>query len=481
MTENQIPLARVAKKRASPWPWLLPLLALGAALWLLRGAFAARGPELTVRFEQGHGLRAGDALRTRGIQVGVVERITLSEAGDGVVVRARLDPSAAELARASTRLWIARAELGPSGVRDLDTLVGPRYLALAPGDPQAPPAQAFRGLERPPLATDLAGGLELVLEAESRLGLAEGAPVSYRGLSVGQIAQIGLSADRSRIELRALIAPGYADLVRQNTRFWVAGGLTLEAGLIEGLELRIQSLESLLAGGVALATPEALAPAANHGARFELLPEMPAGALDWRPNLPLRELGLPAGAVRPSPGRTALVWKQGAWIAREERRSGWCLRGQDALIGPADLLAPPPEARSGSARLEYEGQALELPAASGGKPATAAVEGPPETETAALRRLPLPHDPQGFPRSQERRATAPEALLLCGDPALGALSIEAEALAAVEGAQRWRIISGPRLPADWHGAPALARSDGRLLGCLLLDGDQASIGLLPAE
>jgi hypothetical protein len=483
MTPVEVPTARIAAPRKSPWPWLLPLLALGAALWLLRGVWAARGPELTVRFEQGHGLRAGDALRTRGIQVGVVERITLAEGGDGVVVRARLDPSAAHLARAGTRLWVARPQLGPTGVSDLDTLVGPRYLALAPGDPGEPETHAFRGLERPPLGADLVGGLEVVLEAESRLGLAEGAPLSYRGLTVGQIAQLGLSADRSRIELRALIAPAYADLVRENTRFWVNGGFSLEAGLIDGLELRVQSLESLLAGGVSLATPETLTPPANHGARFELLAEMPEGALDWRPNLPQRELGLPVGAPRPRPGRAALVWKQGAWIAREQRRSGWCLRGQDSLIGPADLLEPPPQARPGSARLEFEGQQLDLPlAVSAPEPAQA--EGMVAQDAArslGLLRMPQPEDPSGGPRERERRPALPEDLLICGDPAMGALAIEASRLEPLAGSEQWKLTLEGHLSGDWHGAPVLARRDGFLIGCLLIDDTGPRIALLPSE
>lgn len=475
-----LPTALIAPAKRHWWPWALPAAALLAVLWLLWGAWSSQGAEIAVRFEAGHGLRAGDPVRTRGIQVGIVERVHLVDAGRAVLVRARLAPSAEDLARKGTRLWIARPEIGPAGVSDLDTLVGPRYLALLPGDPKEPESHAFRGLERAPVGSEFSGGLEILLEAPARQGLAAGAALLYRQMPVGQITQVSLSADRSRVELRAVVGPRYADLVRDNSQFWVAGGLELEAGLLDGFKLRLDSLESLLSGAVAFATPNAVGAAAATGARFPLLGEAPENALAWRPNLPVGSLTLPAGTGLPQPKRTALAWKEGALIAFSERRTGWSLRAANGLIGPRDLLSAPDDARAGSARLEVDGQELAVMPREATNTKAEKKAADKRDRMGGLLRLPLPADPGGWPAERERLAEEPEDLLVCGDAASGTLAIEAARLKPLEGARLWQVDAEVSFDEGWHGAPVIARADGKLLGCLLAHRDGARIALLEA-
>jgi paraquat-inducible protein B len=462
-----LPVAQIAPLTRNWWPWALPLAALLAVLWLLWGAFSSQGPEIAVRFDTGHGLRAGDPVRTRGIQVGVVERVQLIDSGRGVLVRARLEPSAGDLARKGTRLWIARPEIGPGGVSDLDTLVGPRYLALSPGAAEQPESHAFRGLERAPVGSEFSAGLEILLEAQARQGLAAGAALLYRQMPVGQVTQVALSADRSRVEVRVVVGPRYADLVRENSQFWVASGLELEAGLLDGLKLRIDSLEGLLSGAVAFATPNAVGGPAATGARFELLSEAPENALAWRPNLPLGSLSLPSGAALPRPRRTALAWKEGALIAF-------------SLIGPRDLLSAPDDARAGSARLEVDGQELAVMPREETNTKAEKKAADTRDRLGGLLRLPLPADPTGWPAERERMAEAPEDLLVCGDAASGTLAIEAARLKPLEGARLWQVDAELAFDEGWHGAPVISRADGKLLGCLLAHRDGARIALLEA-
>ena len=76
-------------------------------------------------------------------------------------------------------------------------------------------------------------------------------------------------------EWLAIEAP-YADLVRMNSRFWNAGGFSFKIGLM-GAEFKNTSLESLVSGGVAFATPQGekgeLAPPAPEGAVFQIATE----------------------------------------------------------------------------------------------------------------------------------------------------------------------------------------------------------------
>ncbi len=78
------------------------------------------------------------------------------------------------------------------------------------------------------------------------------------------------------------------NLVRTNTRFWNTGGFSFKVNLF-GAELKDTSLESLVSGGMAFATPDTLplAPAAAAGAQFGLASEPDKEWLKWAPNIPV--------------------------------------------------------------------------------------------------------------------------------------------------------------------------------------------------
>ncbi|MBU5719389.1 hypothetical protein ICN64_37520, partial [Pseudomonas aeruginosa] len=47
----------------------------------------------------------------------------------------------------------------------------------------------------------------------------------------------------------------YVPLVRTGSRFWNASGFGVDASLFKGLSLRTESMEALMEGGIAFATP----------------------------------------------------------------------------------------------------------------------------------------------------------------------------------------------------------------------------------
>jgi paraquat-inducible protein B len=54
----------------------------------------------------------------------------------------------------------------------------------------------------------------------------------------------------------------YASLITPDTRFWNASGIDVDIGLFSGAKIHAESMESLLAGGIAFATPVAGTPPA---------------------------------------------------------------------------------------------------------------------------------------------------------------------------------------------------------------------------
>ncbi|HYE02852.1 MAG TPA: MlaD family protein [Phycisphaerales bacterium] len=289
------PAAIVGPRGRFSWAWLLPVLALGVAAWLLYSGLAERGPLIEISFENGSGIRAGDPVSYRGVRIGEVETVSLAASLESVRVRARLDREASGVAVEGSRFWVVRPEVSLAGVTGLETLLGPRYIEVQPGD--GPRRSAFAGLEqppgRPPHATS-GSSLELVLLAPTIGSISAGSPVLYRGLQVGSVRTVGLAPDARAVEITVRLDAVHANLVRDNSRFWNAGGLGVDWGITSGLTVRAGSLQSVVGGGVAFATPDKPGAPVADGHRFTLEPKPDDDWLEWAPALDV--LG------RPGPG-----------------------------------------------------------------------------------------------------------------------------------------------------------------------------------
>lgn len=457
-TLEGLPRAVLVPRARRSWAWLLPLFALVLVAFLGRDAWLARGPRITVHAPEGHGIRGGDALLHRGIPVGRVEAVRLSADLAGIVLEVRLERSAAGLARAGSRFWIVRPELSPEGVRGLETLVGTRHLAVLPGPVGGPSQASFVALAEPPVEEAVeVGGLEVVLQADRRGALGPGSPITYRELRIGTVLSVGLASDATCLEARAYVRPAYAALVRRDSRFFRAGGIEFRAGLVEGLALELDSLASLLSAGVGLATPDEPGAPVSTGERFELFERAEPEWLAWRPALAVGSDLLPRGAPLPRPVRARLRWKEGRILAGSEARQGWVLLVEGGVVGPRDLLEPPAQARAGSPVLELGGEEFALvPSAVG--------------LGDGLARLPVKLPGSAWPASLVRALEAAEDLVIVGDAASAPVPVAASRLG--RDGSGWRI--DPAVPLDdaWHGAAAVSRRDGSVVG-LVLHGDGA--------
>lgn len=285
-----IPEARIVARRSwVSWAWMAPLLALLVVGALVYEAIQQRGTPITITFHDGRGLSANDPVNCRGVQVGVVERVRLAPDLDGVVAHVRLYPDAEALASAGTEFWIVRPEVSLRGVTGLDALLGPQYIEVAPAPAGAARRTHFAGLESP-LRSDRAapGSLNIVLLAPRRGSITVGSPVTYRDMRVGSVLDIRLADDSTRVEISAAIDPPYVDLVRDTSQFWNASGVGVDFGLFGGLTFRADSLEAILTGGIAFATPaKKSGSAVEPGHRFDLAAKADAEWLTWDPVIPL--------------------------------------------------------------------------------------------------------------------------------------------------------------------------------------------------
>lgn len=270
--------------------WTIPVAALAVlAAFLLVQVNQERGPRITIAFPDAAGLEPGDDLIHRGLSVGTVRGISLSSDFESVIVEAELAPFAKGLAVEGTRFWIVRPEVGLAGVSGLDTIIGPRYIAVETGRAAEPSWQrSFTGLDSAPddpvTAED---GLLVRLRAQSAGSITKGSAVLYRNTRVGRIIGVSLASNATIVEVDAVIDAGFARLVRDNSRFWDASGVGVDFGLFRGLSVEAGSIDAVLRGAVAFATPTNPGRVVDAGHEFDLQPAPESKWLEWAPVIPL--------------------------------------------------------------------------------------------------------------------------------------------------------------------------------------------------
>ena len=151
MTGEETPKARVRRRRVLRLVWMVPAMAIAVAAYLLWQRLQEYGPEVRVTFADGAGLRIGQTpLRYRGVQVGEVIGVGLSEDEKRAVVRIRLTRFGAGLAREGSRFWIVRPRVGFGQVTGLTTVLSGPEINVIPGKQGEPAQYEFTGLDNPP-------------------------------------------------------------------------------------------------------------------------------------------------------------------------------------------------------------------------------------------------------------------------------------------------------------------------------------------
>lgn len=287
---NKPPAPTIIRTRRSlPLIWVVPLVAFIVGGWLIARNSRDQGPEITIRFQNGAGIEAGKTiLEHKGVAVGSVESVQLDGKLDEVLVKVQLARNAADLARADSQFWLVRPEIGFSGIKGLDTLFTGARLKVRPGT-GGQPATEFTALRRAPLLESSDRGRTFILRADKLGALTPGAPVFFREVKVGFVETHKLTPDADGVLIRIRIRTPYDQLIHADTRFWNSGGIMVKIGLT-GAEIRSNSLESLISGGVAFATPDTPnAQPAPEGSEFGLADEAEKEWLKWKAKIPIEE------------------------------------------------------------------------------------------------------------------------------------------------------------------------------------------------
>jgi len=241
---------------------------------------------VNVQFNSVKGLSAGSVVKYQGINVGKVKNITLTKNTGKVLATVQLDGALKNLLGHKSRFWVVSAKLGLARTENLEALIAGNYMQLLPLKGKF--SNSFTGLEDQPLR-QISEGYNISLTA-SRLGSVKvGDPVYYRQIRVGKVVGYELAETADQILIHLALRHRFRPLIRENTRFWHASGISANINLFGKSIIRTESLESIISGGIAFATPDnyQMGKLLPENSYFILYDEPQAAWLNWNPIIQL--------------------------------------------------------------------------------------------------------------------------------------------------------------------------------------------------
>ncbi len=217
---------------------------------------AQAGLSVKVKVSDVSGLTPGSTpVMYNGVQVGTVKSIDMDKDFNGATATLSMDPRTEDFLNSKTEFWMVKPSISLAGITGLEALVKGNYLSVRFASGGDPTRDFVIRPKAPPLNLD-SPGLHLVLTTDQLGSLEVGTPILYRQMKVGSVQSYQLSRrDPSRLIIGVHIEPEYAKLVNTSSRFWNISGVTISGGL-DGIKLKSESLQTLIAGGIAFDTPD---------------------------------------------------------------------------------------------------------------------------------------------------------------------------------------------------------------------------------
>ncbi|MFM0209549.1 MlaD family protein [Paraburkholderia sediminicola] len=249
--------AAVAAKQ-SKWGlqlvWVVPIVALLIAGWLVVQSVMKSGPTITIRFSTGEGIEAGKTkIKFKNVDVGVIRSVELSDDHKTVIASAEMSRNASSMLVDDTRFWVVRPRISGGTVSGIGTLLSGSHIGMDIGTAQKARSD-FVGLESPPVLASGAPGREFVLKSDNLGSLDVGSPVFFRRLQVGQIVSFALDPEGAGMIIHVFVNAPYDRYVTSDTRFWHASGVDVTLDTT-GVKVNTESLVSVLIGGLAFENP----------------------------------------------------------------------------------------------------------------------------------------------------------------------------------------------------------------------------------
>ncbi len=234
--------------------WVIPFLALAAALIVAWQTYSERGPLIEIEFKNGAQIAKRETeLRYRDVTVGVVEDVKFANDLSAVIASVRVDKEVAPYIDALSTFWVVRPELTTRGVSGLDTVLSGVYIEGSWDSEIGPKQTRFSGLSDAPLFNSGREGLQIALKTTPGGSLTDNSPITFRGIEVGRVGKAQISKQGNFAIAEAIIFEPHTNLISPTTRFWETSGFTFSVGP-SGAEIDFSSLATLVSGGLTFDT-----------------------------------------------------------------------------------------------------------------------------------------------------------------------------------------------------------------------------------
>lgn len=254
---NNPPSATVKPIKSISTVWFIPIIAIFIGCWMLYYQWSNQGPQIIIEFATAEGIEAGKTkIKSRNVDIGEVSKIELSRNSNSVFVTARIQKSAEHLLVENSQFWVVSPQISHSGVSGLSTLISGVYIEISPGDSHEEQFE-YQALDSPPVTPLGTPGLHITLNSNDQFAYAEGDPIIYKGLTVGQFEDIYFNFDERIVYYNAFIKAPYHQLLTTNTKFWDVSGIQVDLNS-DGISLKTGSFATVLTNGVTFGVPEGM-------------------------------------------------------------------------------------------------------------------------------------------------------------------------------------------------------------------------------
>jgi len=279
----------MASRLKSSWYlWVFPVIALVIVISLFTTFFRVRGPVIQIAFDDASVIKPEKTtVRYRGVTIGVVKEVKISEDGKDALVNVQLQRDAKNFAVEGTKFWVVVPKVNLEGVSGLATLFEGSYIAAQPGDANGPEKLAFNGREGSQAVDPLDETSSYILETDQLGSVGVDDAVTFRGLKIGSVTKLTLSKTAQTVMVQINVQNRYVRLIRANSYFWRKVGIQAKLGLFNS-ELKVNSLDSVLHCGIDLFTPSFVGEVAKALTKFTLHPAPPKDIEKWNPVLEMQ-------------------------------------------------------------------------------------------------------------------------------------------------------------------------------------------------
>ncbi len=234
--------------------WILPLVALLIAAWMLYQYQLTQGTTIKISMPNAEGIVVGKTeIKVRSVKMGVISSVVLAPDQSHVIAYANIDQNYNDLLTTDAMLWLVEPRIDETGISGLGTLLSGVYLEFLPGQAEQA-TDEFKLLEGPPLISDTVAGGRYLLYSRLNEVAEVGTGIYYKGYKVGQIETAEFDWRAQTMRYGLFIRAPYDNLISQNIIFWQNSALEVDLSA-DGINVKTGSLAKMLKGGISFAVP----------------------------------------------------------------------------------------------------------------------------------------------------------------------------------------------------------------------------------